>query len=112
MAILRCAINALKSQRRGFDYNFHNRVESGAGGLYAFWLDSGACLYVGMSTNLSERMYQHRMNEHNSELEQYFRAFSQSVQVSYIALRERSSAELRALEDKLISVLRPITNKS
>ena len=112
MAVFRCAINVLRTRRRGFDYNFHNRVEPQTAGLYAFWLDTGACLYVGMSTNISQRMYQHRMNEHNPDLENYFRAFSRRIEVSYIALRDRSAADLRRLEDKMIITLRPITNKT
>ena len=111
MAAYACAINALRTRRQGFDYNFHNRTPD-VGGLYAFWLDAGACLYVGMSTNISNRMYQHRMNEHNADLENYFKAFSQRIQVSYIALSDRSAADLRNLEDKLITALRPITNKT
>lgn len=112
MAAVTCALNVLQTRKQGFDYNFHNRVEPDTGGLYAFWLDSGACLYVGMSTNISQRMYQHRMQEHNPDLDSYFRAFSRRIEVSYIALRDRSAADLRRMENKLISALRPITNKT
>lgn len=112
MTVFNCAVNVLQTRKQGFDYNFHNRVAPESSGLYAFWLDSGACLYVGMSTNISQRMYQHRMQEHNPFLESYFRAFSRRIEVSYITLRDRSAADLRQLEDKLISVLRPLTNKT
>lgn len=111
MAVLRCAVNTLKTRRQGFDYNFHHRVNSGAGGLYAFWLKAGACLYVGQSRDLSRRLYQHRMNEHNADLEQYFRAFSQQIEVSYFALPNPDAADLPRLENRLIETLRPITNK-
>ena len=111
MAVLRCAANTLKTRRQGFDYNFHHRVADGAGGLYAFWLNAGACLYVGQSRDLSRRLYQHRMNEHNSDLEGYFRAFSQQIEVSYFALPNPGEADLKRLEDRLIETLRPITNK-
>ena len=110
VAVLKCVINVLRSQRLAFDYNFHNSVEAGVAGLYAFWLDSGACLYIGMSTNIKQRMYQHRLNEHNSNLESYFKAFAQRIEVSYIALHNRSGTDLRNLEKNLINVLRPLTN--
>ena len=110
MVVLQCAINALRNRRRGFDYNFHNRVENG-GGVYAFWLDTGACLYVGETDDISKRMYQHRMREHNRGLESYFIAFSQRIEVSYYVLQGRSRDDRRRLEHKLINALRPITNK-
>lgn len=62
------ALNTLSHNRQGFDYHFHNRIGTDAEGVYAFWLTSGACLYVGMSANLRQRIYQHRMNEHNTAL--------------------------------------------
>ncbi len=112
MGTLQCAVSVLRSRRKGFDYNFHNRVEAGTAGIYAFWLESGACLYVGQSVNLGRRMYQHRMNEHNTELERFFRAFAQQVEVSYISLKHCSESELRRLEIKVISILRPLTNRT
>lgn len=101
-------VRTLRRARRGFDYNYHNRVERCAG-VYAFWLNGG-CLYVGMSIDLHQRMYTHRMQEHNSQLSAYFRAFSQHIQASCVTLQGRSSAELRSLEHRLISVLRPLAN--
>jgi len=111
MAVLQCAINALRDKKRGFDYNFHNRVEQG-GGVYAFWLNTAACLYVGESNAISRRMYQHRMREHNPDLERYFAAFSRRIEVSYYIVQEQSDRVRRQLENELIKALRPITNKT
>ncbi len=105
------AIDMLRTQRHGFDYNFHNRVTGNEGGLYAFWLSGGACLYVGMSTSIANRLRQHRMTEQNLDLEQYFNAFGRDVQVSYVPLPGRASAELRSAERRAIRILRPLTNK-
>ena len=112
MAVFHCALRVLQTRRRVFDYNFHNRVGADVRGLYVFWLDSGACLYVGQTTDLRTRMRAHRTREHNPDLERYFAAFGQRIQVSYIALRDRSVAELERLERKLIRALRPRTNRS
>lgn len=105
------AIGALRARRHGFDYNFHNRVADQESGLYAFWLSGGACLYVGMSTNIAGRLRQHRMQEHNLDLARYFNAFGREVEVSYAPLSGRSSAELRYAERRAIKKLRPLTNK-
>lgn len=111
MAVFRCALRVLQTRRRIFDYNFHNRVEPDVSGLYVFWLDSGACLYVGQTTDIRTRMRQHRTREHNIDLERYFAAFGQRIHVSYIALRDCSVDELLRLERKLIRALRPFTNR-
>jgi excinuclease UvrABC nuclease subunit len=110
MAVFCCALNVLRSRRRGFDYNFHNRFEKGVSGLYAFWLDSGACLYVGESGDIGSRMYQHRLSEHNSALQRYFKAFSRQIEVSYFILIDSTGADRRRLEQRLIVSLRPFTN--
>lgn len=110
MAVFRCAINVLRTRRRGFDYNFHNRVEPQTAGLYAFWLDTGACLYVGESQDISRRMYQHRFYEHNLKLMRYFKAFPQRIEVSYYTLQGSSPADRRQLERRLIDALRAFTN--
>lgn len=78
--------------------------------MYAFWLDTGACLYVGETGDISRRMYQHRMNEHNPKLDDYFRAFQHRVEVSYVALSQSTASQRRRLERRLIAVLRPFTN--
>lgn len=111
MAVFCCILQILRTRKRGFDYGFHHRVGPNVRGLYVFWLDTGACIYVGQSTNLGSRMRQHRMREDNPDLERYFAAFSQRIEVSYIALHGRSVAELLRLERKLIRVLRPFTNR-
>ena len=110
MAVFRCAVSVLRTRKQGFDYNFHHRA-SRSGGLYAFWLDAGACLYVGESNNISRRMSDHRFREHNDELEEYFIAYPQQIQVSYVALPSLSRGDRLRLEDKLKITLRPLTNK-
>lgn len=103
-------INSLTQFRQGFDYNFHNRVRTELPGLYAFWLDSGACLYVGQSWDIRERLYRHRMHETNRALERYFRAFPRRIRVSYIGLQGKRQADLDRLERRAIALLRPLTN--
>ncbi len=107
--IIECVINALRTRRCAFTYNYHNRVSIGECGLYSFWCRS-RCLYVGMSTNLHQRMLSHRLREHNAMLAKYFRAFPQNIEVSYVALGDKSGIELRCLERKAIRFLRPATN--
>lgn len=96
-------------KRRAFHYGFHNRIRGGLIGLYVFWVGK-ACLYVGKSTNISQRLYQHRMQEHNPHLERYFRAFANLIEVSYISQEECQSADLLSLEGSIVRTLRPITN--
>ena len=78
-------------------------------GLYAFWLDTGACLYVGQSKDIKQRIYQHRHRETNGTLERYFHAFSRQIQVSYTELQDDNN--VNELERKAIRALRPHTNK-
>lgn len=110
MAVFRCAINVLRTHKQGFDYNFHNRVEPGTAGLYAFWLDTGACLYVGESEDIGRRMYQHRFAQHNPDLRRFLKAFAQRIEVSYYTLQGSSQADRRQLERRLIDALRAFTN--
>ena len=102
------AVDLLKRCRRAFDYNLHNRIRPGMSGLYAFWLDSGACLYVGQSKDIRQRIYQHRMRETNETLESYFHAFSRQIQVSYAVI---PVTDVSRLERDAIRRLRPRTNK-
>ena len=104
-----CAVRVLRSQRRRFDYNCHNRIERGVGGLYAFWV-ANACLYIGKSANLSARLYQHRMREHNDKLAGYFRAFAQDVEISFVTPHECDGVDLQRLEAQMIHTFRPLTN--
>lgn len=103
-----CVVQALRCNRRRFDYNCHNRAPL-ASGLYAFWVDK-ACLYVGKSINLRTRLYQHRMQEHNSTLKRYLKAFAQQVEVSLATPAECKGVDPMALEGQLIRILRPISN--
>lgn len=101
----------LKTRRRPFTHSFDSRIGAKAQGIYAFWLNS-CCLYVGMSTTLRQRMYQHRMQEHNDDLYRYFRAFWRDIEASCVELNGRSKYELLAAERDTIRLLRPRTNKS
>ena len=109
MAVFRCIIDTLRVNKNPLDYNYHNRVDGHLSGLYAFWLSSGACLYVGMG-NIRDRIYQHRTSEHNLGLERFFKAFSQQIEVSFIALPSRSESEIQRFETRAIRHLRPLTN--
>lgn len=108
-ALITCVMAALRSQRRPFTYNYHNQFGENVRGLYAFWA-RGMCLYVGMSENIGTRIYQHRMNEHNRELDRYFSAFAREIDVACIQMQDKTRRELRQLERKAICNLRPITN--
>ena len=100
----------LRDGRRPFTHLFDNRIGRDAQGLYAFWLGA-CCLYVGMSTKLRRRMHQHRVQEHNSDLDRYFKAFWADIEVSFVPLAGKSESELRAVERDAIRWLRPRTNK-
>ncbi len=106
MAVLTCILSALRNGQRPFTYEFHKRVAA-VQGLYAFWL-GGKCLYVGESGNLSQRLYQHRMQEHNAKLKKYFRAYHGDIQVSYCHLPNEENRFL--LERAAIRQLRPTAN--
>ena len=99
-------IDSLQSQRDPFNYNYHNRINSEVRGLYAFWLGSRCCLYVGRSTDIQDRMYGHIMQEHNPCLDKYFKAFPHDIEVSYVTLCGWSVAKLEHYEGELIKVLR------
>ena len=109
MAVIACIINALLSQRRPFAYNSHTLVGA-IRGVYAFWLDRSACLYVGKSEHIGLRLYQHRMQEHNERLQRYFHAWPTDIEMSYIALNDHTSGEIASFEQQAITLLRPIAN--
>ena len=108
VAVLACILNALRNGQRPFTYEFHKRVVQ-AQGLYAFWL-GGKCLYVGKSINISQRIYQHRMQEHSTTLERYFKAYPSDIQVSYCSLTNHTGEDVLALEKATIQSLRPAVN--
>ena len=97
-------------KRAKFDYNYHNRIDADASGLYSFWL-RGCCLYVGKSTTLRNRIKSHRYDETNDELGEYMRAFSNEIEVSYINLTNNDPV-LKQLEEATIRTMRPLTNKT
>ena len=70
------------------------------------------CLYVGMSENIRNRMYQHRMSPHNSKLDSYFSAFATEIEVAFVEMKNKTKKELLQLEEQMISMLRPSTNKA
>ena len=112
MVVACCAVNVLRTQRQGFDFGFHYRVQPGLRGLYAFWLSGGACRYGGMTTDIQQRIGRHRMSTHNTGLQRYFSAFYGEIMVSYVALPGHSESELRAMENKAIAKLRPFNNRA
>ena len=102
------ATTTLRTVQRPFTYGFHQMAAT-IPGLYAFWLNR-RCLYVGESLNLSVRLYQHRMHEHNSRLQRYFDAYPQEIRVSFAVLPNLTHADLLTLEREAIRRLRPLTN--
>lgn len=108
--LLSCVLGTLRTRREGFDYTYHDRVSPGLTGLYAFWLDDGACLYVGKSTNISNRLRRHKTREDNDRLKQWFNSFPFDIQVSYIGKSGEPGNEIASLEERAIHVLRPLTN--
>ena len=108
--IIHHIVDSLQSQHNPFNYGYYNRISNGVRGLYAFWLGSRCCLYVGRSTDIQVRMYGHIMQEHNPCLDEYFKAFPQDIEVSYVTLCGWSVAKLEHYEGELIKVLRAICN--
>ena len=108
-SVVSCVGQLLRERRSAFDFGFHSRVGKGRSGLYAFWSGS-ACLYVGKSTDIGRRLYGHRMQEHNTKLDQFFRAFSDQIEVSVVSQEECGSADLLSLEGYFIRTFRPLTN--
>lgn len=106
MVIPACILNALRCRQRPFTFRFHATVAA-VQGLYAFWL-GGKCLYVGESVNLKNRLYQHRMQEHNTKLERYFNIYPRDIKASYVVLGDRQ--DRRTLEREAIRYLRPVAN--
>ena len=108
--IVNRVIEVLRSQRNRFGYNSHTRADADVRGLYAFWLGSGLCLYVGQTTDIKGRMYRHFMQEHSHCLIRYFRAFPQEIEMSYITLDGWSAAKLRRYEQETKRILRAVCN--
>lgn len=104
-----CMLGVLKSRRNPFTYTIHTYIDERQMGLYAFWLQT-FCLYVGMSKDIRQRIYAHRMNEHNKKLDRYLSAFAQDIEVAYVNLCINSYQELKELEKTAIKRLRPATN--
>lgn len=92
-----------------FGYNTHEYVNESPG-LYCFWV-RGACLYVGMSSNLKRRLQQHCTAEDNPILNDHFSSYNSEIRLSLV-YRNVPADELRRLESRVISELRPIANRS
>ena len=105
-----CVLGVLRSRREGFDYTYHDRVSPGLAGLYAFWLDDGACLYVGKSSDISGRLRQHKTREDNYELKRWFHSFPLDIQVSYVGQLGEPGDDIASLEEQVIHMLRPLAN--
>lgn len=109
MAAIDRIVMALKTQRRPFTYRSHTLIGA-VSGVYAFWIDHGACLYVGKSERIGSRLRQHRLQEHNECLRRYFHAWPADIEMSYIALNEHTPQEVALFEQQAITLLRPIAN--
>ena len=106
--MIECVIKTLRRKRQPFTYRSYKAMDSAACGVYAFWV-SNCCLYVGKSVDIGQRLYQHRMNEHNDNLWRYFHAWN-DIAVSYAILNNPSNDELAECEREAIRYLRPLTN--
>ena len=108
---LRQVLAVLRGRREEFHYTFADQVAAGLMGLYAFWLESGACLYVGQSIDIRRRLRDHKLREDNATLERWFRAFAREIQVSYVGKpRHLTGSVIASLEERAIHALRPLTN--
>ena len=106
-----CVVKVLRNHREQFHYAFADRIAPNLAGLYVFWLESGACLYVGRSINLRRRLREHKLQEDNPELQRWFRCFSRAIQVSYIGRPINQFGDaIATLEQRAIRALRPLTN--
>ena len=80
------------------------------GGVYALWLDSGECLYVGMSEDrIRARLMDHLRNETNPGLRRDLRTFPNAVRFS--AVCPLAPEEIRILEAALIRDWNPRHNR-
>lgn len=91
-----------------FGYSSHESVNESPG-LYCFWLRN-ACLYVGMSTNLKRRLIQHCTMEDNPILKSHFHTYANEISLS-LAYKNVAEKDLRSLESRAISKLRPLANR-
>lgn len=101
-------LSTLGSQKRTFNYDFANQMNSSAG-LYCFWL-RGRCLYVGMSENLQRRITEHIRIEDNPQLLAHFKAYPNEIKISFVYL-DLPANKLRNMESAIIQKLRPIANR-
>lgn len=80
------------------------------GGVYAIWLDSGECLYVGMSEDrIRDRLMDHLRNETNPGLRRDLRTFPKAVRFS--AVYPLAPEDVRILEAALIRDWNPRHNR-
>lgn len=107
--LIECILQTLRAKRQPFTYRLHSTVGGRVSGVYAFWLGR-ACLYVGKSTDIGTRLYQHRMSEHNPKLQRYFHAWPRSIETSYAPLGDPSPRDLDRAEREAILHLRPRAN--
>lgn len=91
-----------------FGYTHYESVDESPG-LYCFWV-RGACLYVGMSTNLKKRLQSHCMAESNTILKQHFDVYKNEIDLSIVYV-DGTVEQLCELERQAISKLHPIANR-
>ncbi len=87
------------------------RVPKDEGGVYALWLPSGECLYVGMSEDrIRARLMDHLRNETNPGLLRDLRMFSNAV--AFSAVHPLAPEDIRYLEERLIRDWNPRHNQT
>lgn len=92
-----------------FGYRSYEQVDESSG-IYCFWV-RGVCLYIGMSTNLKQRLEQHCKSEVNPILKNYFETYENEISLS-LAYENVSENELFRIESHAISAMHPIANRT
>ena len=79
-------------------------------GLYVFYFRK-KCLYVGMSTNLKNRLRTHWSGgSHNKSLKKWIVTKKDSLQVYYVKTMVSQKEKVKRVEDWLIRRLNPTLN--
>jgi len=83
---------------------FSDKAEelNGLSGVYAFYNTDDVCLYIGVSTNLGERVL--------TSFKERFRNYKKQIQFCYLLTKSHSDAHV--LESVFIAKLKPVFNTS
>ena len=97
--------------RKPFTRDEIDRIPKDAGGVYAIWLDTGECLYVGMSEDrIRARLMDHLRNETNLGLRRDLLTLPDAVRFS--AVHPLAPEDIRYFEERLIRDWNPRYNQT